>query len=198
MEVEAKKTKLAEAGHEPQEAGLSSVSLSTADVVDQLKRDAKELANVSREVLNELSGEEALPADHDLAYPVLAGRLEMLPDRVLRLQESAARAGAEWTLSLLLSWYPDADLKLFEDSFRGEDTYEKCRRLPGVRHAACTIADFVDFSDFIPDRPASDGELAALEVETLALRAQCGGSGKGGAEGTGESSTPGDQARPTA
>ena len=56
VEVEAKKTKLAETGHEPQEAGLSSVVLSTADVVDQLKRDARDLANASRVRTEKIKG----------------------------------------------------------------------------------------------------------------------------------------------
>ena len=83
------------------------------------------------------------------------------------LQESAARGGALWAVSLLKSWYPAADLELLKVGFRDDDTYEELKQRPDLRDAACTIADFVNFADFIPDRepaqPARDSEAEHAE-----------------------------------
>ena len=73
-----------------------------------------------------------------------------MPDRVLALQESAARGGAQWALSLLLSWYPDADLEVFNEGPRSGTSYSELSRLDRVHRAASTIANFVDFDEFIP------------------------------------------------
>ena len=96
-----------------------------------------------------------------------ARRLALAPAAVQELQESAASGGALWAVSLLKSWYPVADLELLTVGFRDGDTYAKLKQRPDIRDAACTIADFVDFSDFIPDRqpaqPAKDSEAEYAE-----------------------------------
>ena len=57
-----------------------------------------------------------------------------------------------WAVSLLKSWYPAADLELLTVGFRDDDTNAKLKQRLDIRDAACTITDFVDFADFIPDR----------------------------------------------
>ena len=58
-------------------------------------------------------------------------------------------------MALLKSWYPGADLELLKEGFRDDDSYDVLKKRPDLRDAACTIADFVDLVEFIPDRPAA-------------------------------------------
>ena len=88
----------------------------------------------------------------------LAARLEEAPDQVLAMQESAARGGAQWALSLLLSWYPDAELEVFNEGPRAGTSYSELSQLDGVRRAASTIADFIDFDEFVPPYDDSKGK----------------------------------------
>ena len=60
------------------------------------------------------------------------------------------RSGAQWALSLMLSWYPDTDIEVFNDGPRAVTNYSELRLQNGVDRTASTIAEFVDFDDFIP------------------------------------------------
>ena len=77
------------------------------------------------------------------------------------MQESAARGGAKWALSLLLSWYPDADLEVFNEGPRAGTSYSELSQLDGVRRAASTIVVFIDFDEFVPpyDDPKGKAKL---------------------------------------
>ena len=82
---------------------------------------------------------------------VLAKQLAETLDLILELQESAARDGAQWAMSLVLSWHPDADIEVFNEGLRAGTDYSELRLVEGVHRAASTIADFIDFDDFIPE-----------------------------------------------
>lgn len=70
-------------------------------------------------------------------------------------------------MCLLKSWYPSAELELLKEGFRDDDTYEELKQRPDYRDAACTIADFGDLSEFIPDRvqPTKDSEDEYADFE---------------------------------
>ena len=126
----------------------------------QFGRESALLATVARELLQVLF-------PYDTALPKLTSRLAKqlaeAPDRILELQESAARGGAQWVLSLLLSWYPDADFEILNEGARAGTEYSKLRLLDGVHCTASTIADFVDFDDFIPSYEDPKGKTKLNE-----------------------------------
>ena len=147
VEEEAKKTNLASIGVPPTPAALSACQPTLREVLDQFGRESALLATAAREVLQVLFPyDKALPK----LLSRLADRLAEALKRVLELQESAARGGAQWALSLLLSWYPDVDLEVFNEGPRAGMSYSELSRLDGVHRAASTIAKFVDFDEFIP------------------------------------------------
>ena len=104
----------------------------------------------------------------------LAERLAELPNRILELHESAARRGAQWAVSLLLSWYPDADIEVFNDGPRAGTDYSDLRLLEGVHRTAYTIAEFIDFDDFIPQYEDPKGKK---KVDEDTNEAKAGDSG---------------------
>ena len=83
------------------------------------------------------------------------------------LKESAAHAGALWTISLLKSWYPAVELNLLMDTFRNDDTYAMLKYRPDFREVTCTIMDFVDFSEFIPDRVAASSDCSKEDTGVM-------------------------------
>src|SRR5664279_6252136 len=83
---------------------MSGCDPSTEDRVAQLADEARALANASREVFESLWPKEMAPR----VFAELARRLGDASNTILSLQESAARQGAEWVLSMMVSWYPAA------------------------------------------------------------------------------------------
>ena len=91
------------------------------------------------------------------------------------MQESAARGRVGSVVAEVL--VPAADLSVLTVGFRDDDSYDVLKLRPDVRDAACTIADFVDLTEFIPDRPSAqpvqDSEALYVddddaEIEALA------------------------------
>jgi hypothetical protein len=161
--VEAARTQLARLGVEPTDAALAGNPTSVVDRVEQLGTDATALSYAARRLCRYVWPGQGTP----IVLAELARHLGLAPGGVESLQESASRAGSLWTVCLLKSWYPDADLELLKEGFRDDDTYEALKERPDLRDAACTIADFVDLSEFIPDRvpPAKDSEDDYADVE---------------------------------
>ena len=161
--MEAARAQLEALGLEPTDVAVAGCSTSVADRVDRLGVDACALAFAAGRLCRYVWPGQGIP----IVLAELARRLALAPAAVQELQESAARGGALWAVSLLKSWYPAADLELLTVGFRDDDTYAKLKQRPDLRDAACTIADFVDFSDFIPDRqpaqPAKDSEAEYAE-----------------------------------
>ena len=92
----------------------------------------------------------------------LADQLAESPNRILEQQESAPRGGAQWAVSLLLSWYPDADIEVFNEGSREGTDYSELRLLNDVHRTGSTIAEFVDFDDFIPAYVDPKGKKAKV------------------------------------
>ena len=136
---------------EPTDAALAGCSTTVVNHVEQLGIDACALAYAARRLCRNVWPGKGTP----VVLSELARRLGEAPAAVQELQESAARGGALWAVSLLKSWYPAADLELLKVGFRDDDSYEVLKGCPDIRDAACTIADFVDLAEFIPDRPAA-------------------------------------------
>ena len=111
MEDEAKKTNLASIGVAPNDAAMSACLPNVREVLAQFGREAVALVAAARKVLQALWPNDAAPA----LISKLAERLAESPNRILELQESAARGGAQWAVSLLMSWYPDADIEVFNE-----------------------------------------------------------------------------------
>ena len=76
----------------------------------QFGRESALLATAAREVLGVLF-------PYDTTLPELISR--------------PARGGAQWALALLLSWYPDADFKVFNEGLQDGTAYPKLRLLEG-------------------------------------------------------------------
>ena len=160
MVEEAKKTNLASIGVAPTLVAMSACQPYLPEVVAQFGRETTALVRSAREVF-------ALLWPNDDHAPELisqlAKKLAESPNRILELQESAARGGAQWALSLMLSWYPDADIEVFNDGPRAGMDYSELRLQKGVDRTASTIAEFVDFDDFIP--PYVDPKGKKVEVD---------------------------------
>lgn len=91
-------------------------------------------------------------------------RLERAPVEMQRLQESAARAGTEWALSLMLSWYPDVKVTQLTAGFRRGGEFAKLHLLPGVHDTACLVSQWFDLYEFVP-RPSRQEDASDDEVE---------------------------------
>ena len=98
-EEEVKKTNLASIGVAPTAAAMSACQPYLQEVVAQFGREVVALVAAAREVLNLQWTNNNAPE----LISRLAERLAKSPDRILELQESAARGGAQWAISLLLS-----------------------------------------------------------------------------------------------
>ena len=81
----------------------------------------------------------------------LADHLSIAPERIDELRESAARLGAEMTLSLMLSWYPNADVRTIASGARAGVDLEALR--PQVRQAASRITEYLDLDEIVPKAP---------------------------------------------
>ena len=163
--MEVAKERLAGLGVEAIDAAIADCATSVADRVERFGADATAMSHAARRLCRYVWPHQGIP----LVLPELARQLGQAPSGVEAQQESAARGGALMTVCLLKSWYPDAELDLLKEGFRDDDTYEALKERPDFRDAACTIADFVDLSEFIPDRvqPAGDSadEYADDDVE---------------------------------
>ena len=172
-----KKTHLASLGLSPTLPAMSGCQPTLQEVLGQFGRENAQLAKAARELLQVLY-------PYDTALPELISRLAAqlaeVSDQVLAMQESAARGGAQWALSLLLSWYPDADLEVFNEGPRAGTSYAELSQLDGVRHTASTIADFVDFDEFVP--PCADPKGKAKLDEGVGAGNQAGSSRQPGGE----------------
>ena len=145
---------------EPTDAACGGCSTTVLDRLEHLGIDACALAYAARRLCRHVWAEPEVLT----GLAATARRLALAPDAVLELQESASRSGALWALSLLKSWYPGADLELLKAGFRDDDSYDELKKRPDLRDAACTIADFVDLAEFIPDRTqAQDSEAEYAE-----------------------------------
>src|SRR5664279_249365 len=156
---------------------MSGCDPSTEDRVAQLADEARALANASREVFESLWPKEMAPR----VFSELARRLGDAPNNIPSLQESAARKGAEWALSLMVSWYPAAQPERLAAGLRGSDRFEDLRQRPGIRTTACTIADFVDLEEFIPDRAEEAEDEEEQEPDEGADEGRAKGHGDAGA-----------------
>ena len=157
--MEAVKTHLSHLGLEATDAAIAGYETSVADRVAQLGIDATALSYTVRKLCKYIWPGKGTP----IVLAELAHHLALAPAAVEELQELATRAGALWTVSLLKSWYLDGDLELLKEGFRDDDSYEALKERLDIPDAACTIADFVDLAEFIPNRPAarsSDDEEA--------------------------------------
>ena len=159
VEDEAKKTHLASIGVAPREAAMSACQPTVREVLAQFGRETVALVAAAREVLQVLWPNDSAPA----IISKLADQLAKSPNRILDLQESAARGGAQWAVSLLLSWYPDADIEVFNEGPRDGTDYSELRLLNGVHRTASSIAEFVDFDDFIPTYVDPKGKKAKVD-----------------------------------
>ena len=90
----------------------------------------------------------------------LADHLSTAPERIDELRESAARLGAEMTLSLMLSWYPNADVKTIASGARAGVDLEALR--PQVRQAASRITEYLDLDEFVPKAPETETDEPAV------------------------------------
>ena len=63
----------------------------------------------------------------------------------------------------MLSWYPDTDIEVFNDGLRADTDYSELHLQNGVGRTASTIAEFVDFDDFI--HPYADPKGKKVEVD---------------------------------
>ena len=111
---------------EETDAALAGCRTSTVDFAEQQGIDACALAYAARRLCRDVWPGQRPPS----VLPELARRLREAPARVLELQESAARGGALWAVSLLKSWYPDADLELLKEGFRDDDSYDALKEHP--------------------------------------------------------------------
>lgn len=163
---------------------MAGLKLSALQMANTFGEEAQALVGIAGERFQQLWPGEDVPE----LISELAAWLEKADVAITRLQESAARGGAEWTLCLLRSWHPEIRLEDFTLSFRTGTSYKDLREDPEIRETACVIADFIDFDVFIPDRDvrkpsageddeadASDevqpgDELKDLTEATLALR----------------------------
>ena len=93
---EAKKTHLASLGVVPTEPAMSAYQPTVREVLAQFGREAVALVAAAREVLEVLWPDDEAPA----LISKLADRLAEYPNRILELQESAARGGAQWAALL--------------------------------------------------------------------------------------------------
>ena len=146
VEEQAKRTKLASIGVELNPTTMAACHPCLREVVTQFGREAVALVAAAREVLTTLWPSDGAPE----LISELAKRLAESPDRILELQESAARGSAQWALSLVLSWYPDTDIEILNEGPRAGTDYSELRLVEGIHRTASTIAAFVDFDDFIP------------------------------------------------
>src|SRR5664279_2115045 len=114
---------------------MSGCETSVDDRVAQIGDEARALVKGASEVFEYLWPNDDVPR----VISQLARRLdEEGTDAIIRLQESAARGGAEWAISLMLSWYPAADPEALAAGFRTCTSYEELHQFKGVRSTAYT------------------------------------------------------------
>lgn len=135
-----------------------SLTIKPNDRVAQLGADAKKLWETGR-----LIHEVLWPADNNIPDTLheMSLKLDDAPEVIERLQDTAARGGAEQALAQVLAWYDGVDLHKVGRGFpAGQDLPSIRAGTPSLRLNALRIGSYVDFDD--APAPPTEAETAII------------------------------------